>query len=183
MRALTMKTIKFTILMVIMIFALLDHNITVSQTSNELDRALEHKVALIAKRYSDSVVLRWAPSTAALWTKAKANGYTIERAEIQAGKPGAYSVLTDAPIKPWTASQWKQYSDEHGGENQEMSGPVGIASALTEETNDPTDYPENDPGQLDALRESRNRFQMAFNFAVIKLFSLTHKLYCHAACS
>ena len=167
MRALTMKTIKFTILMVIMIFALLDHNITVSQTSNELDRALEHKVALIAKRYSDSVVLRWAPSTAALWTKAKANGYTIERAEIQAGKPGAYSVLTDAPIKPWTASQWKQYSDEHGGENQEMSGPVGIASALTEETNDPTDYPENDPGQLDALRESRNRFQMAFNFAVI----------------
>jgi uncharacterized protein len=150
---------------VVALFAL--HTAVKAQTPDDLNKALQHRVAGIAKRYTDSVVLRWAPSTSALWSKAKASGYRIERAELQGTLAGAFSSLVDAPIKPWTTAQWEQYANANPNLDADAMGPVAVAAMLSEETLDPADYPTNDPGQVDALREARTRFEMAYSIAAL----------------
>ncbi len=140
---------------------------TYAQTPAELDKALQHRVAGIAKRYADSVVLRWAPSTSALWTKAKSAGYRIERAELQGMQVGSFAPLSDTPIKPWTTAQWEEYANANPSQDMDVMGPVAVAAMLSDETMDPADYPANDPGQLDALREARSRFEMAYSMAAL----------------
>lgn len=138
-----------------------------SQTPKDLDRALEQRVGVIAKRYADSVVVRWAPSTSALWTKSKASGYRIERAEIQGERAGAYTSITDQPVKPWNAEQWDQYGATSKSDDMNIMGPIAVAALLSDPTMDPADYPTNDPGQLDALRQARSRFEMAYGMAML----------------
>ncbi|MBU3699938.1 MAG: hypothetical protein FGM33_08010, partial [Candidatus Kapabacteria bacterium] len=160
-----MKTMKS--LLTILIAACSIISITHAQTPAQLDQALQHRVAGIAKRYADSVVLRWAPSTSALWTKAKMSGYRIERAELKGTQAGSFSALSDAPVKPWTTAQWEEYANANPSTDMDAMGPVAVAAMLSEETMDPADYPTNDPGQLDALREARSRFEMAYGMAAL----------------
>ena len=162
-----MKTTSMIRLLTIVTVLSTAVGVTIAQTPAQLDQALQHRVAGIAKRYADSVVLRWAPSTSALWTKAKASGYRIERAELQGTQAGAFSALADAPIKPWTPAQWEQYANANPSSDMDVMGPIAVAAMLSEETMDPADYPTNDPGQLDALREARSRFEMAYGMAAL----------------
>ena len=121
----------------------------------------------MAKRYADSVVLRWAPTTAALWTKAKRSGYRIERAEVRNQQVGTYSALSEAPVKPWTMAQWEAYANANQSQDLNVLGPVAVAAMLSDDAMEPADYPTNDPGQLDALREARSRFDMAYGMAAL----------------
>lgn len=162
-----MKTAQMISRMMIVIAVCLAGTLTFAQTPQDLDRALQHRVAGIAKRYADSVVLRWAPSTSALWTKAKVAGYRIERAEMQGSQPGAFTALTDAPVKPWNMAQWEQYAIANPNADMDVMGPIAVAAMLSEENMDPADYPTNDPGQVDALREARSRFEMAYAMAAL----------------
>lgn len=141
--------------------------ITMGQTERDLNRALQQRVVAIGKRYADSVVLRWAPSSPALWTKAKASGYKIERAEVSGSRAGTFTELAGSPVKPWTTAQWETYFRVNPTMPNDEMAPLAIASSLADEKIDPADYPVNDPGQLDALREARNRFDMMFNIAVL----------------
>ena len=141
--------------------------VSYAQTPKDLDRALEQRVGVIAKRYADSVVVRWAPSIPALWTKSKVAGYRIERAEVQGERAGAYTALTDQPVKPWTPEQWDQYGATSTSDDMNIMGPIAVAALLSDPTMDPADYPTNDPGQLDALRQARSRFEMAYGMAML----------------
>lgn len=148
----------------IAVVALLALNVIVNaQTTSDLNKALQQRISGIAKRYADSVVLRWAPSTPALWKKAKASGYRIERAEGQ----GTFTELAGSPVKIWTPTQWEQYANANPNLDADAMGPVSVAAMLSEETMDPADYPTNDPGQVDAMREARSRFEMAFSMAAL----------------
>ncbi|MFM8771222.1 MAG: hypothetical protein ACKOE4_04270 [Candidatus Kapaibacterium sp.] len=148
----------------IAVVALLALNVVgTAQTTSDLNKALQQRISGIAKRYADSVVLRWAPSTPALWKKAKASGYRIERSEGQ----GTFTELTGSPVKVWTPAQWEQYADANKSADMEAIGPVAIAAILSDDAMEPSDYPANDPGQVDALREARSRFEMAFSMAAL----------------
>lgn len=162
-----MKTTPMTFLTMIAIALCIVDTVSYGQTPKELDRALEHRIAVIAKRYADSVVVRWAPSTSALWTKAKVSGYRIERAEIQGDRAGTFTALADAAVKPWAAEQWEQYAVSSKSDDMNVMGPIAVAALLSDPTMDPADYPTNDPGQIDALREARSRFEMAYGMAML----------------
>ncbi len=72
-------------------------------------------IQLIARFYGDSVVLRWAPSKATLWTFANTSGYRITRFELDHHKPvpGSEKVLTSEPLKPWSLNEWKQKANRN----------------------------------------------------------------------
>lgn len=162
-----MKTTQMTSWLTIAIACCVLPVVLFGQTERDLNRALEQRVVVISKRYADSVVLRWAPSAPALWPKAKVSGYKIERAEVSGSQPGAYAELTSSPVKPWTTAQWEMYFKANPSMPNDEMAPLAIASALVEDKLNPADYPTNDPGQLDALRETRNRFEMVYNIAVL----------------
>lgn len=162
-----MKTTTMKSLLMLAITSCLVHVIAVGQTPKDLDRALEQRVGVIAKRYADSVVLRWAPSTSALWVKSKTSGYRIERAEIQGSSAGPYTLLTADPVRPWTPSEWDQYAAANPSTDMDVMGPVTVAALLSDVAMDPADYPTNDPGQVDALREARSRFEMTYGMAML----------------
>ena len=138
-----------------------------AQSQDNLNDVLRQKVVGVGKRYQDSVVLRWAPSNAALWRKAMANGYRIERAEILGGNAGAYVVLTPQAIKPWTAQQWASAVGSVPSSDTLEQQALLVAGSMSEPSDDPSDMPQNDPGQVDAIREARERSEMGFNFAMM----------------
>ncbi|MBU3742505.1 MAG: hypothetical protein FGM24_09510 [Candidatus Kapabacteria bacterium] len=138
-----------------------------AQQQDDLNAALRQKVVGVGKRYQDSVVLRWAPGNAALWRMAMANGYRIERAEVTGGNVGAFVVLTQQPVKPWTAEQWSAAESSVPPSDTAEQQAILVAGSLSEPSTDPADMPVNDPGQVDAIREARERFEMGFNFAMM----------------
>lgn len=67
-------------------------------------------IMALAKSYGDSIVLRWAPSTSALWAIANQYGYIIERLSYMKPEdfdPGQYQRLTPDPVKPWPLKDWE----------------------------------------------------------------------------
>ena len=158
---------RLTVLLLRSVAMLLATTMAMAQQPTDLDAALRQRVVGVAKRYQDSVVLRWVPSNAAIWRIAKVNGYRIERAEVSGEKVGAFSVLTQQPLKPWTAEQWTAFELANPKLDTGEAQAMMVAGALSETSDDPNDYPVNDPGQLDALRESRERAEMSFNFAMM----------------
>ena len=68
------------------------------------------RLAVKARFYGDSVVLRWSPGNPLFWQKANRAGYRISRFEVneQTQKLTAVRLLTPAPLKPWTTDEWKQ---------------------------------------------------------------------------
>jgi fibronectin type 3 domain-containing protein len=66
---------------------------------------------LAARADRDSIVLRWAPSTAGGWLTANKYGYIISRvAFLKNGKPdvNSFRQLTSTPVKPWSAEEWQK---------------------------------------------------------------------------
>jgi fibronectin type 3 domain-containing protein len=69
------------------------------------------RLAFVARTSPDSIVLRWAPTTAAVWDAANRFGYGIRRVTLdKTGKPVPNSAkeMTAAPIRPWTLDVWKK---------------------------------------------------------------------------
>ncbi len=69
------------------------------------------KFILMGKYFGSSVVLRWAPKTAAAWQKADTAGYQLYRFEFNEQDKEMLNhptQLTTEPIKPLTLGQWKQ---------------------------------------------------------------------------
>ncbi|MBK9183769.1 MAG: hypothetical protein IPM83_11765 [Ignavibacteria bacterium] len=60
----------------------------------------------IAKRYQDSVVLRWAPATQHCGACLEHKVSSIERAEVVGGNVGAYRALTPKPLLSWSQQEW-----------------------------------------------------------------------------
>ncbi|MDA3816720.1 MAG: hypothetical protein PF486_05040 [Prolixibacteraceae bacterium] len=73
---------------------------------------------LIAQPDADSVVLRWAPSTAGGWIVANQLGFTVERIKIDENigvDDDGYETLNEAPLMPMLLDDWKAYAgpDNH----------------------------------------------------------------------
>jgi len=65
------------------------------------------KLVLLARAYSDSIVLRWAPDDAAAWSIANQYGYHIVRSYVGNDSTYISETLTAAPLKPMTLEEMK----------------------------------------------------------------------------
>lgn len=73
------------------------------------------KIAVISKATTNSIKLRWAPESPALWQLNNEYGYQIWRYTVSfEGKilsPTPKIVLNQQPIKPYNLSQWESFAD------------------------------------------------------------------------
>lgn len=84
-------------------------------------------IKLIARATSDSVVLRWAPTTPGGWLIANTVGYRVERFMMEEGKDitsNGYKPITQEPIKPMQLEAWMKYA----GANNKISAIAAQAS-------------------------------------------------------
>ena len=65
----------------------------------------------IAANHADSVVLRWAPGSAAAWERYRTSGYRVERITIDKTQPSKPQRIGPDRIVPWTLEQFKSGFD------------------------------------------------------------------------
>ncbi|MCX6139281.1 MAG: hypothetical protein NTX15_00340 [Candidatus Kapabacteria bacterium] len=138
-----------------------------TQSSDDLNASLKISMKGIAKRYNDSVVVRWAPGNAALWRISRNQGYRIERAEVVEGTVGSYTTLTTEPILQWTEQQWTTFLQSYQYADSTEEQLIAVASSLAEQAGASTDATSADLADLGAVRENKNRLEMAFSFALL----------------
>lgn len=71
-------------------------------------------IRAIAFAYSDSIAIRWAPTTPVTWQLANKYGYYIERVTITRNNkviPPEKIKLFSAPLKPWNPELWDKLID------------------------------------------------------------------------
>jgi hypothetical protein len=110
-----MKLIKIIILIIsihIFVNAQIDTAIPEkdSVSIDDLNEGLKTKIGIIARTYSDSVIVRWAVSKPAVWSICKEFGFILERAPIlQNNSYGEFKSVKEGAFKPWTDDQWESY--------------------------------------------------------------------------
>ncbi|NQW29298.1 MAG: hypothetical protein HQ472_02140 [Ignavibacteria bacterium] len=159
------KLVVFTVL-AMFVFVAAANQIS-AQSNDNLNAALNVQMKGIAKRYADSVVLRWAPGNAFLWRLSRTQGYNIERAEVINGNVGPYVALTVAPVTQWTTQQWTTFLQTYQYADSTDEQLIAVASILSEQADSPTDTPVKDLGDLQALREKKSQSEMTFAYALI----------------
>lgn len=84
-----------------------------SVSSQDLNEALKTKIGIVARSYSDSVILRWAVSKPAVWNICKESGFILERAAVlKDGSYGEFKPVKQGVFKPWTEAEWQTYFDQ-----------------------------------------------------------------------
>lgn len=77
--------------------------------SNRFPRPVGTHLAIKARNYGDSIVLRWSVDQGAYWLAANERGYILERFTYLPGKKlPLQKRLTVAPIKPWSLDSMKK---------------------------------------------------------------------------
>lgn len=70
------------------------------------------RIALLARSYGDSIVLRWAPDNAAAWSATNRYGYILERAFVAEDSIYTVEVLTpEEGLKPWSLEEMMDFFD------------------------------------------------------------------------
>lgn len=89
-------------------FLLLSASVLLSQDTKGLQ--------LISRNYKDSVVLRWAPTSALQWSRLNRFGYRVERVVLEKERKtkSEFQQLNSDSLKPWPVEVWKQkFLPEH----------------------------------------------------------------------
>ncbi len=137
--------------------------------------ALAISVKMTARRYADSIVLRWAPEKALAWRAGLNAGYAIERAPVdRKGKVGAFESVA-ARVMPWTPEQWLSAAEVVEGRMANGSAAdtlqsqyMQVAQALAEP--DGAEVRINGGSgddDLKAMLESKNQFEMQYGMALL----------------
>lgn len=131
-----------------------------AQETQEEDRLPQVRLEILARSYGDSIVLRWAPSTAAAWYLANHHGYVVERSYVGADSVTVNEQLTPVPLKPWELQRMMDYfgpSDTLAAIAAEVIHGEGFAPAgVSGESNN----------FIDALVNEYERQQNGFAFAM-----------------
>ncbi|MBK7034482.1 MAG: hypothetical protein IPH49_14740 [Ignavibacteria bacterium] len=111
-----------------------------AQSNESLNSALRIQMKGIAKRYQDSVVLRWAPGNAALWRMSRTQGFLIERAEVVGGNVGAYRALTQAPFFNGVSKSWSTVLQTYPYADSTEEQLIAVAVEMSEQSGVPNGY-------------------------------------------
>lgn len=73
-------------------------------------------MSAISRHYGDSIVVRWAPQSAAAWILMQQTGYVLRKTVLAKNSNNEYTIIDTASlvIKPWTLPQWERYFKETG---------------------------------------------------------------------
>lgn len=84
---------------------------TAKQQPDDSAQISRPRLHAVARAMGDSVILRWAPSTTAMWLALSSTGVVIDRIELDTtGKKTATPLrLTRTPVRAWDSAQWKPY--------------------------------------------------------------------------
>ena len=127
-----------------------------STNTTETDTA---RIALLARAYGDSIVLRWGPSTPTAWQQLNKIGYRVERHTIlRDGRllavPERRTLLPD-PIRPRPLPDWESVAE------RDQYAAI-LAQALYGETFDVSSSNRSDIVQMiNQAREQEQRFSFA----------------------
>jgi hypothetical protein len=140
-----------------------------AQPAADLDDALRVHIGLVARGARDSIVLRWAPSKAAVWLAGRNAGYRIERATLDAGgRPGRFAPLLDSAVKPWPYELWLAYADSHPPKEGDTADYPAVAYTLLNQFGE--DAPARDDYSADdakGIAERKSELEMRFGFAMV----------------
>jgi fibronectin type 3 domain-containing protein len=130
------------------------------ETREEDNRLPQVRIEILARSYGDSIVLRWAPTTAAAWYLGNHNGYVVERSYVGADSVTVREQLTPLPLKPWDLQRMMDYfgpSDTLAAIAAEVIHGEGFA---------PADVSGEGDHFIDALVNEYERQQNGFAFAL-----------------
>ncbi|AFH50860.1 Hypothetical protein IALB_3157 [Ignavibacterium album JCM 16511] len=133
------------------------------QSQNNPDENIQPgkaEIILIARADKDSVVLRWAPSTAGGWIIANKIGYNIERVKVNsenANAPVNFEKLNSEPVKPLSIEEWKKIASKDNIFSaiavQAIYGKLFTPKAL-------------DENNLNALKNAADELMNRYSFAL-----------------
>lgn len=130
------------------------------QTKSDQSSVRMANIYLIAQTSADSVVLRWAPSTAGGWIIANNLGYTLERIEIVDDveiDDAGFVRLTSAPLKPLSLDDWKAFA----GADNRLSAIA--AQAIYGKSFVPEPLKQ---GELSALKNAADELTNRYSFSL-----------------
>jgi len=141
-----------------------------SVTQSELNESLKTKIGLTVRTYSDSVIVRWAVSSPAIWDIAKISGFILERASVLPnGSRGEFKPAKSGPFKLWTEEEWDAYFLKRG-ERKDTSEVDYDALAYVFGTGG--NVSENTPGtstgnEIQDLKEKAGNYNWQVLFAML----------------
>lgn len=99
------RTISFQLFIFFFFFSIMGVS---GQTTDQDTTPPIPEIKLIAKDYSDSIRLRWAPEDAAAWLMLNRTGYRIYRTCYDHPTDTLKTELSAKPLTPWTLDKMKQ---------------------------------------------------------------------------
>lgn len=123
-------------------------------TQQEKSDSLSVRLAITAKYYGDSILVRWAPDKPGGWSLLNRVGYVLQRSEIDlAGKAENWVSLESDAIKPQPLEKWSKFGDQP----ENNTYPLIAAQAIWGET-----FSQNGQGTFsDKVDELTNRYAFA----------------------
>jgi uncharacterized protein len=118
------------------------------------------KIHALIRSYSDSIVIRWAPETSALWILGNVHGYQITRISVSEDSVVVSEILTPVPLIPWTLEQMMDYFGPEDTLAAVAAQAIYGESFLTEEISG------EETGFIDALVRQHREQEMRFAFAM-----------------
>lgn len=113
----------------------------------------------VARSDQDSIVLRWAPSTALGWIAGNRLGYIIERVTMLKDPKAARTSLhrlNAVPIKPWNLDEWKA----------RISNNNRYAAVAVQALYGKSFTPNTSQGPVAALKDAADELTNRFTFAL-----------------
>ena len=148
-----MKKIRFSFLALMLVVSV------ASAQRVSVDTSIHFGITALVKE--NSVVLRWAPRSYAVWRLANKTGYMLERAELPENAPEDWRKLSfqkvpGTPFKPYTLADWKTRTDTTN---------VAIGTAAQALYGQPK-YAAGGATGIGLLNEQSNEQALRFSFAL-----------------
>ncbi len=118
-----------------------------------LEKPVFPQVFALAKAYGDSIVVRWAPSSAQLWHNSLEKGYYLLRTTEAANDTSFANLDTLGLIKPWPKNQAIGWAESDGKDSMAM-----LAAGLL--------YSDNSGIDMGPVTEQAQTFETKYGFAL-----------------
>ena len=134
--------------------------------SNENEK---NSIALLARGYSNSVILRYFPTTPGLLEMANKAGYVVEKAIYKEGisfEKLTYTTIKGSPFKRWSGAEWEQAAK---GADQKDTNTIKLAgfAMLLSDPNAKTAKEDVLANDLKSLKEERDNQDMKLAFTIL----------------
>lgn len=140
---------------------------------NNNSDGLTTQAVILARPYTDSIVLRWAVDDAKVWAVANKNGYQISRAELPNNTTNlnslSYTPMLGSPFKPWDEKKLKKYisKNEKSLDTTDLDMLELVYELLYNSEGDKDDASGLFDQDLTSLKAGKNRKDLPYGFCML----------------